>query len=307
MGVDEEHRELVRTSVRQALLRSPDDLAAALDRFGWSDLLADDEALAFTTLFEEQGSLALDTAALDLAALVTVSAGTEGSVIWPLVVNGSEVGTDGRVDVEGIALRGELAGRVFVPAGDALHEVAPSRLDAVPVGGMARDLPWRRVHVQGRSVAAHGSWPEVQRRTWLALASELTGLSQRMLDVAVEQASTRRQFGRPIGAYQAVRHRLAEAYSDVVGSRALVAAAWSDGRPRSASWAKAVAGLAHDAVAKHALQVCGAIGFDDEHELPGLVRRGYALDALVGASRAEAARMGTCLLEGQHLRSVSGF
>jgi hypothetical protein len=307
MPVDHEAGELVRTSVRQALVRDPGDLAAALAGFGWADLVVQDDALAYTALFEEQGLLAVESRALDIAALVTACAEPEGSVVWPLVPNAAEVAPDGRIDVEGVALRADLDGRVFVPAGDALHEVAPLRVRAAPVGGMARDLQWVRVHIEGRSVGAHGSWPEVQRRTWLALASELTGVAQRMLDVAVAQVSTRRQFGRPVGAYQAVRHRLAEAHSDVVGSRALVAAAWVDGRPRSASWAKSVAGLAHDAVAKHTLQVCGAMGFDEEHELPALVRRGFALDALVGASRAEAGRIGTCLLEGQHPRSVSAF
>jgi hypothetical protein len=307
MAVDHDHRDLVRSSVRQALVRSPGDLAAALEGFGWPDLVAQDDALAFTALFEEQGLLAVDSPALDVAALVTVGAEAGGSVVWPLAVNASEVGPDGRLEVEGVALGPALDGPLFVPAGDALHEVAPTRLEISAVGGMARGLPWVRVRLEGRSVAAHGSWPEVQRRSCLALASELTGVAQRTLDLAVAQVSHRRLFGRPIASYQAVRHRLAEAHSDVAGARALVAASWADGRPASAAWAKAVAGLAHDAVAKHALQVCGAIGFDEEHELPGLVRRGFSLDALLGASRSEATRVGASLLEGQRAVAVSGF
>jgi hypothetical protein len=49
-------------------------------------------------------------------------------------------------------------------------------------------------------------------------------------------------------------------------------------------WAKAVAGATHDFVAKHALQVCGAMGLSDEHPLPALVRRGFSLDALLSRS-----------------------
>ena len=117
-------------------------------------------------------------------------------------------------------------------------------------------------------------------------------MAQRIVDVAVAHASERRQFGRPIGANQAVRHRLAEAYSDVVGARALVAAAWEDGSPSAAAWAKAVAGTAQDAVAKQAIQVCGAIGLSEEHELPRLVRRGFALDALLGSAAMVHGRLG---------------
>ena len=307
MAVEHDQRDLVRTSVRQALVRAPGDVVAALAGFGWSELVAHDEALAFTALFEEQGLLAVDTTALDVAALVTAGVDGGGSVVWPLAVNGWEVGPDGGVSVDGVALRPDLDGPLYVPAGDALHEVTARRLEAVPVGGMARELPWVRVHLEGRSVAAHGSWPEVQRRACLALASELTGVAQRMLDLAVEHVTARRQFGRPIGTYQAVRHRLADAHSDVVGARALVVAAWADGGAAPASWAKAVAGLAHDAVAKHSLQVCGAIGFDEEHELPGLVRRGFSLDAVLGASRSDAWRIGTALLEGHRTLPVGSF
>jgi hypothetical protein len=307
MSVDDEHRGLVRASVRQALARSSDGIASALDGFGWPDLVAHDEALAFTALFEEQGLLAVDTSALDVAALVTAGSAPGASVVWPLEAEASELGPGGRLEVEGVALGPLHDGPLLVAAADALHQVAPTRIETAPVRGMARDLPWVRVRVEGRSVGSHGSWVEVRRRSCLALSSELTGVAQRMLDLAVGHVSHRRQFGRPVASYQAVRHRLAEAHSDVVGARALVAAAWADGRPSSAAWSKAVSGLAHDAVAKHALQVCGAIGFDESHELPRLVRRGFSLDALLGASRTEASRVGVALLGSQRAVPVGSF
>ena len=172
---------------------------------------------------------------------------------------------------------------------------------------MARDLAWWRVRATGTCTSDLGAWSEVERRASLAVASELVGVAQRILDVAVAHATDRRQFGRPIGANQAVRHRFAEASSDVVGARALVAAAWEDGSSPAASWAKAVAGIAHDAVAKQAIQVCGAIGLSEEHELPGLVRRGFALDALLGSATTVQARLGAEACSNAPLVAVAAF
>ena len=133
------------------------------------------------------------------------------------------------------------------------------------------------------------------------------GVAQRIVDTAVTHARERRQFGRPIGANQAVRHRLAEAHSDVVGARALVAAAWEDGSTAAAAWAKAVAGSAQDAAAKQAIQVCGAIGLSEEHELPRLVRRGFALDALLGSAAALHERLGSEVFSSAPPIAVGGF
>jgi alkylation response protein AidB-like acyl-CoA dehydrogenase len=182
-----------------------------------------------------------------------------------------------------------------------------SFLDEAPMAGMARDLMWVRVRARGVRVADLGAWSAIERRARLAIASELVGVGQRILDGAVRHASERRQFGRPIGANQAVRHRLAEAYSDLVGARALVAAAWEDGSPSAAAYAKAVAGIALDAVAKQAIQVCGAIGLSDEHELPGLVRRGFALDALLGSATVLDGPLGSDFITSAPPAAVAAF
>ena len=140
------------------------------------------------------------------------------------------------------------------------------------------------MRAEGNVGGGVGDWCEIERRSRLALSSELVGVAERTVDVAAEHVSSRKQFGQPIGAYQAVRFRLAEAYAETVGARALVAAAVEDGSVTSAHLAHAAASLAGDAVAKHALQVCGAIGFSAEHALPGLVKRTFALAALLGTS-----------------------
>jgi hypothetical protein len=293
--VDDELKELVRRSVNQALTVSPGKLGAALAEFGWDQLVSTDEPFAFTTLFEAQGYLGSDTDALDVVTVAALDSDGPAHLVWPLDAAASEMPAPDEVTADGVSLRGtsDPGSPILVPAGERLFAVQPSSLDETPMTGMARDLMWVRVRVRGVRITDLGAWSAIERRARLALASELVGVTQRILDTAVTHAVERRQFGRPIGANQAVRHRLAEAYSDLVGARALVAAAWEDGTPSAAAYAKAVAGTAHDAVAKQAIQVCGAIGLSEEHPLPRLVRRGFALDALLGSATTRAGSLGS--------------
>jgi alkylation response protein AidB-like acyl-CoA dehydrogenase len=104
---------------------------------------------------------------------------------------------------------------------------------------------------------------------------------------------------------QAVRHKLAEAYTETVGARAVVARAWEDGARDGAAWAWVVAANAADAVGKHAMQVCGAIGLSAEHAVPQLVKRAFLLDAL--ARPAVTAPVGQLLLAGQVVEPLGAF
>jgi hypothetical protein len=307
--VDDELQELVRRSVTQALTDSPDGIAAALEDFGWNELVRADESFAFTTLFEAQGYLGADTDALDVVCLAALDLGP-ARVVWPVdAVDVDDAPAADVLTVDGVALRSSSGPGpgIVAPAGGRLYGLDASSLDETPVTGMAQDLQWVRVRGRGRRTADLGAWSGIERRARLAIASELVGVAQRILDIAVAHASERRQFGRPIGANQAVRHRLAEAYSDVVGARALVAAAWEDGSSSAAAWAKAVSGIAHDAVSKQAIQVCGAIGLSEEHELPGLVRRGFALDALLGSATTSGGHFGSAAFSSAPPVAVAGF
>ena len=301
-GIDRDLGELVLGSIREALVRSAHDIGAALADFGWAELAATDEPFAFTALFEEQGYLGVDTDALDVVLTGELGLGNAASVIWRPVAS-----VDGAI--EGIALRGvEGAGRsLLVSVNGVLRRLEAESVEEAPLGGMASDTRWVRVRIEGSSTEIGFSWPIVERKARLAVASELVGVSRRIIDVAVAQVSDRRQFGQPIGAYQAVRHRLAEAYAEMVGARGLVAAAWENGSETASIAALAVAAPAHDAVAKHAIQVCGAIGLSEEHELPRLVRRGFALDALVRPDAPEHVTLGHALRTAEPPAAVGIF
>lgn len=286
--MDEEQESLVRDSVRAALASPPDDLAAVLAAFGWAELVEADEAFAVTTLFEELGRRALDTDALDLVTAAWAGPAGDLAVLWPLSAATSPFTMDASPTFEGVALRSVgTVRRLYVPRSGGLHLLDMSSLTETTLGGMAEGMAWVRVRAEGTLSLGVGDGAEIERRCRLALSSELVGVAQRTIDVAAEHVSGRQQFGQPIGAYQAVRFRLAEAYAEMVGARALVAAAWEDGSAASAALAHGAASAAGDTVAKHALQVCGAMGFSAEHALPGLVKRSFALAALIRPISAE--------------------
>jgi hypothetical protein len=289
--MDDDYRSLILTSVRQALVRSPKDIAAALSEFGWSECAALDEPFAFTALFEQQGHLGAASDALDLAAATVLGIDSDVIVVWPIgPTPGSNEGSpsvDGRLRVDGITLRStrQRERTVLVPAAGDVHRVDARGLEESALGGMATGSDWFRVRGDARSTAVVGLSAELILRSRLAVASELIGVAQLILDIATDQVSNREQFGRTIGANQSVRFQLAEGYADICGARALVAAAWEDGSADSTRWAREVAGSVHGSLAKVAIQVCGAIGLSEEHQLPNLVRRGFALDTLVCSSK----------------------
>lgn len=280
--MDEGEKNLVRQSLRAALALPPDDLAEILAAFGWAELARTDEAFAVTTLFEELGRAVLDTEALDLATTVLAGLDEDLAVLWPLSGLAAPGSTDASAAVDGVALRSVVgAQRLYVAGSDGLRLLEVTSLTQRLLGGMAEGTGWVRVQATGALGPPIGDEGADERRFRLALSSELVGLSERTIAVAVEHVTGRQQFGQPIGAYQAVRFRLAEAYAEMVGARALVEAAWEDGSPSSITLAHAGACGAADAVGKQALQVCGAIGFSAEHALPGLVKRAFALAALL--------------------------
>jgi alkylation response protein AidB-like acyl-CoA dehydrogenase len=115
-------------------------------------------------------------------------------------------------------------------------------------------------------------------------AAEALGVAQRALDLGVDHATTRLQFGKPIGAYQAVSHPLAQTYTDVELTRSLVYwAAWcvaeeDERAPVAAAAAKAFATEAAVAACERSIQVHGGVGFTWEHPLHRFYKRALWLE-----------------------------
>jgi alkylation response protein AidB-like acyl-CoA dehydrogenase len=119
-----------------------------------------------------------------------------------------------------------------------------------------------------------------------AMAAEAVGVAQRVLELGIEHAKTRTQFGKPIGAYQAVAHQLSDTYTDVELARSLAYwAAWcvaedDEQAPVAAAAAKAFAVEAAVLACERSIQVHGGTGFTWEHPLHRFYKRALWLEGL---------------------------
>ncbi|CUR58336.1 Isovaleryl-CoA dehydrogenase [metagenome] len=135
------------------------------------------------------------------------------------------------------------------------------------------------------------------------LAAEQVGIAQHLLDVSVEYAKTRVQFGRPIGSFQAVKHRLADMLVTVEHARsAAYYAAWAaqegaDDAELARSLALAVCIDAATLVAGDCIQVLGGIGFTWEHEAHLYLKRAFGDAALLGSAAAHRDRVAELVLD----------
>ncbi|MDB5873314.1 MAG: h16 [Ramlibacter sp.] len=130
-------------------------------------------------------------------------------------------------------------------------------------------------------------------------AAALTGAAEAALDLAVQYAKDRVQFGQPIGRFQAVQQALAIAAGEVSSARAACALAFRTASPqlRAAAVAKVRAGSAASLVANAAHQVHGAIGITQEYQLHFLTRRLWSWRAENGTEAFWAGRLGKLVIE----------
>jgi alkylation response protein AidB-like acyl-CoA dehydrogenase len=169
------------------------------------------------------------------------------------------------------------------------------RLHAVRFDGV-------RVPAENTMPAEEADYYPVFFRLCVALAAESTGIAQRTMEMAVEYAKDRQQFGRPIGSYQAVSHRCAQMLLETENARSAVyGAAWAaDAEPESlplaASMAKAYASDAGWRVPNASIQVHGGIGFTWEHDLHFFLKRGKANAAMFGDARWHRDRVAGAIL-----------
>ncbi|MYQ35427.1 acyl-CoA dehydrogenase family protein [Streptomyces sp. SID4956] len=134
-------------------------------------------------------------------------------------------------------------------------------------------------------------------------AGDSLGAAERLLEMTVEYAKVRKQFGRPIGSFQAIKHKCSDMLMLVRGARAAVHYAAmaldadAEDAGRAASVAKSFASEALSRVAGEALQTHGGIGFTWEHDLHLYLRRVKTNDMLHGSAAAHRERLCALLLE----------
>ncbi len=136
-----------------------------------------------------------------------------------------------------------------------------------------------------------GGWPNISKMLDLAvvaLAAEQVGGAQKVLDMAVEYAKTRVQFGRPIGSFQAIKHKCADVLLEVESAKSLAyyagwaAAEGSNELPVIASLAKSYCSEAFFFAAAENIQIHGGIGFTWEHPGHLYLKRAKSSELLFG-------------------------
>ncbi|WP_406448179.1 acyl-CoA dehydrogenase family protein [Streptomyces sp. NBC_00876] len=190
--------------------------------------------------------------------------------------------------------------------GVSLFEVAPEgagvrREPVVTMDGTRSQARWVLDGAEGRLVGEDGDGGRVLEHVrdlaCAALAAEQVGAAGRCLELTVEYARDRVQFGRPIGSFQAVKHRLADAYVLVESARsvALGAAFAADedpgALPRAAAVAKSVCSEAFSAVAGEMIQLHGGIGITWEHDAHRYFKRAHGAGELFGPPAHHRARL----------------
>jgi alkylation response protein AidB-like acyl-CoA dehydrogenase len=285
--------------------RYDDESWKEIGELGWPGIFIGEEhggqglgTVELVILMEELGySLAplpfLSNAA---AGLVLDAAGSdEQKERWlPGIASGEARGTVGLVRDDGEAKLvpdADSAAVILLLGHEGARIVEPGQAQIEPVPTMDATRRFARVRADGAGDALEGDRIPGISRMAVALAAELTGIAQRAMEMSVDYARERRQFGRPIGAYQAVSHRCAQMLLETEGARsASYYAAWAadaepETLPLAASMAKAYASDAGWRVCTSALQVHGGIGFTWEHDLHFFLKRAKVDAMLYGSAR----------------------
>ena len=217
-----------------------------------------------------------------------------------------------------LALDGHTAALILVVAqadgGPSLFAVDASasgltrrKLETLDMTRKVAALEFAGTHA--RLIADEGAAASILERTLrlaaIALAAEQVGAAQKCLDMSVEYAKLRVQFGRPIGSFQAIKHKCADMLHEVESARsAAYYAAWaaadgSDALPLLASLAKACCSDAFANAATENIQIHGGIGFTWEHDAHLYYRRAKSTEQFLGSPSEHRDLLAQRLLAGE--------
>jgi alkylation response protein AidB-like acyl-CoA dehydrogenase len=324
-------RELLRESCTPAMLRDAwesdtgliPELWAKLAEFGMVGLLAPEShggmgltEVDLALLLEESGRAALpgpflETAAVGIPLLASFAADGRASELLTRAAVGKAKVTVA-LGANSLVVGAHIADAILVEHAGEAHLVSRDSCQLVPQTSVDHSRRLFRVSCRpdestriARGNAAKQPLLDASSRGALAAAAELVGLGARLIEVTVEYAKTREQFGQKIGAFQAVKHQLADAYLGLAFARPLVyraAYSFAHAEPARATYASAAKATASDAAsraARVALQVHGAIGYSYEHDLHLWMKRVWALSLAWGDAAWHRNRIANEIL-GEH-------
>jgi alkylation response protein AidB-like acyl-CoA dehydrogenase len=269
-GYDESLWQLLCEQVGAATLLIPEEFGGA------GGELAD-----AATVLQELGralvpSPLLGTALAELALLAapepdaeTLGRLAEGGSIGALVLDADYVVNGDIADVVVAADDGQLS--------------RWTRFSAQPVATM--DPTRRLARLRAEEAEAIGADPGIADTAAILLAAEQIGAAERCLELTVEYTKSRVQFGRPIGSFQALKHRMADLYVAVAAARAVVSDACDDPTPANAATARLAATEALGAVAAEGIQLHGGIAITWEHDMHLYFKRAHGSAQLLASPR----------------------
>ncbi len=284
------------TTDQRDFAASLESLLASADTVGAARAWADGDHAPGLKLWErlaEQGLAMLATEASPVEVVIAFEALGRHAVPGPWVESAAYLP---------VALGREVAGVATVAApphasyaldadvADLVYLAGPDGLTEAEVGERHGSVDRTR-HLF--SVEAAGEAPEdaAFELAALATAAQLLGLGERVLADTVTYAKQRRQFGREIGSYQAIKHQLADVRIALDFARPLVHGAALDPSPRAASAAKVMCADAAYLASRTGLQVHGAIGYTQEFDLSIWITKIRALVTAWGTPAFHRARI----------------
>jgi alkylation response protein AidB-like acyl-CoA dehydrogenase len=329
-GLSEDQREIQRTArellaerarperVRESAEagRSDEALWRELCDLGWPGIAVSERhggqglgRVELSILCEELGRAIAPVPFLPtvLASTIIEQAGSEEQCSrWlPALAGGDMTGAVGTAR-DGVAelVIGAPDAQVLVLLEDGSARVlTPEQADVAAVASIDPTRPAGRV--SARADAGEPLVGDVAGgvdRALVAVASELVGVCDRALAMTVAYVKERKQFGVPVGSYQAVSHRCAQMLLDTEKARATTGlAAWAadadpEQLPQAAAMAKAAASQAGVEVTASAIQAHGGIGFTWEADVHWLYKRAQLDAALLGGAKQHRARLARTLV-----------
>ena len=283
-------------------------LDAVLAELGWLEMLEAEPRDAVGVVFGALGATNGVASVLDdvVVAGLGITPRSDLAVVLP---RWGDVGTAGRatgagpgatVEATGLATaRVATATEVLVVVtactGPALATLPGSAVECTRIHGLDPWAGWQRIHVHADAdvtpldpAVAAAAVAAGQR----AVAHQIEGACRTALDQARTHALEREQFGGPIARFQALRHRLADAFVATEAIESALLAAWDDGGDLSAALAKAIAARSARVVATQVQQVLAGIGFTTDHPFHRTLKRMMVLEGVLGSADELALELG---------------
>ena len=306
-----EERQMLRESVASlidkhassAAVRAAMESTRGYDESLWS-MLCEQVGVAALVVPEEfggaGGELADAAAVLEELGRALVPTPLLGTTLAELALLAADEPDTDTVEqlAAGEAIGAVVFDRDYVINGDiadvviAVEDARLVRWKDVSAEAVSTVDPTRRLaRVTPGATETIGTDPGIADTAAILLAAEQVGAASRCLELTVDYTKERVQFGRPIGSFQALKHRMADLYVAVQSARAVVGDAIAEPTASSAALARLAASEAFTTVAGEAIQLHGGIAITWEHDIQLYFKRAHGSAQLLGPPREQLRRL----------------